>query len=127
MIEIRYRAWDSVQGVMLPVECINFREGTVTLNEGDNSVTDTLEMFQLMQYIGLKDKNGKEIYEDDIIQIKDHPFEGAIKIDNNYRVSFNERMELCAGSWLLHRVLYCSEVIGTIWEHPHLLEGRDEA
>ena len=70
MREIKFRAWDSVQGIMLPVERINFREGTVSLNEGDNSVTDTSEMFQLMQYTGLKDRDDKEIYEGDLLELE---------------------------------------------------------
>lgn len=57
--EIKFRGWDSVNKVMLPVESINFREGYVSLNEGDNSLTDTLEMIELMQYTGFDDTKKK--------------------------------------------------------------------
>ena len=49
MREIKFRAWDSVQEVMLPVENIDFRNDLITHNEDDNSFTDTFEMITLMQ------------------------------------------------------------------------------
>ena len=69
MREIDYRAWDNVQDIMLPVEQINFRERYISLDEGDGSVTDTFEMFDLMQFTGLRDFNNTKIYEGDIVQI----------------------------------------------------------
>ncbi|WP_211749906.1 YopX family protein [Paenibacillus sp. Marseille-Q4541] len=70
---------------------------------------------------GLEDKKGTEIYEGDIVRIEGHPFEGPMKINGNYEVGYNDRMELCCGSLLLHRELPYVTVVGNMIEHPHLL------
>ncbi|MED0906340.1 hypothetical protein CN327_06870 [Bacillus cereus] len=75
--------------------------------------------FEIMQYIGLKDKYGNEIYEGDIVQISGHPFD----IDGNYEVGFNEYMELSCGSYYLFKMSNWAEVIGNIYEKPELLEN----
>jgi hypothetical protein len=76
------------------------------------------------QYTGLQDKNGKEVYEGDIIQIKDHAFQGAMNIDGNYEVYYNDYMELCCGGLILFRQLPYLTVIGNIYENPELLEEQ---
>ncbi|MDU2048647.1 MAG: YopX family protein [Clostridium perfringens] len=127
--EIKFRGWDSVNEVMLPVESINFREGYVSLNEGDNSLTDTLEMIELMQYTGLKDKNGKEIYEGDILSIKIYSGDKVI-VEGKTVVEFKDG---CFGVIWGHDKAFLSlnsffkakfEVIGNIYENPELLRGE---
>ena len=134
--EVKFRGWDSVNEVMLPVESINFREGYVSLNEGDNSLTDTLEMIELMQYTGLKDKNGKEIYEGDIVIFS---VKGSKKI-NKTVMSFNKEHGAylfgiykgvkmpCGKKTRMNKYTRKSvnnvEVIGNIYENPELLEGE---
>lgn len=68
MKEVKFRVWDNVNSKMLPVESIDFSQGYVSLNEGDNSVTDTLEIFELMQYIGLKDAGDKKVCVGDFLK-----------------------------------------------------------
>lgn len=72
----------------------------------------------LMQYTGLKDKNGKEIYEGDIVVFYDV---------NKYVVKYDEdNTEFnCGDSYDKPIVRQCEEgleVIGNIYENPNLLK-----
>ncbi|AJI25392.1 hypothetical protein H8R29_23660 [Priestia megaterium] len=109
---------------MINVQTISFDNGKVDYVTDEDmeeySFADN-SLKAVVQYTGLKDKNGKEIYEGDIVKISDHPFEGSMKINGNYEVGYNKYMELCCGSLLLFRNKHYAEVIGNIHESPQLV------
>lgn len=97
----------------------------------ENSFRWYKEEFELMQYTGLKDKNGVEVYEGDILQL----FYGKENTPlTTTKVFFNEE-----GYWdsknlsEQHPFRACyggfnkCEVIGNIYENPELLEGEENA
>ncbi|MGM9925190.1 MAG: YopX family protein [Bacillus sp. (in: firmicutes)] len=121
MREIKYKAFMKKWHEMGTVESIDFLTKFVDVKLLNYKTAFRFNEVELLQYTGLKDKNGKEIYEGDIVRVTDHPFEGAIRIDGNYEVGYNEQMELCCGSCLLFRMKHYCEVIGNIYENLELL------
>jgi uncharacterized phage protein (TIGR01671 family) len=63
MREIKFRAWDTEEKTMLK---------PFDLSSNPKYWCDNLKDYPLMQYTGLKDKNGVEIYEGDIVKILDY-------------------------------------------------------
>ena len=137
MRELKFRAWDGknmqqVESVRWAyIETIVTGEGTVYLPEklennfevelcnGNTLMTAPNGDMGLMQYTGLTDKSGVEIYEGDIIQI--------------YQNSGNKKAQVTVVEWdgrtCQYRGIYptisnlCQhEVIGNVYENPELMK-----
>jgi len=112
MREIKFRAWHTEKKRMFPPWSI----WKSNLHGYDDSCC-----LNLMQYTGLKDKNGKEIYEGDVIEgnlIKYSPLPtmGTIVWDKEF-ASFANQNE--AGNTLLFEIDRI-KIIGNIYENPEL-------
>ncbi len=117
MREIKFRCWDILNKEMFNVEIMDFQERKVYR---DTVSYRKFKDIELMQYTGLKDEYGDEIYEGDIVTLhnsrykvifnmeqarfvlRDDKFEMEIPFTNNN----NERME----------------IIGNIYENSELIK-----
>lgn len=114
MRELKFRAWD---GSKMYVPDFIDQDGFATTWPPENSRIsnfDTWETHKVMQYTGLHDKSGKEIYEGDIVDLGT----GAVVEWDGPTGAWT------AGDWLLSKKII--EVIGNIYENPELL-GQPKA
>lgn len=121
--EIKFRIWDIENKEMLKVQELDFEPtfygGRIAIRlDQYNDYFDTEDMI-LMQYTGLDDKNGKEIYEGDIVKYEN--MTGKIMFFNGSFImsNFEETEE-----WELGVINEELEIMGNIYDNPELLEGE---
>jgi uncharacterized phage protein (TIGR01671 family) len=68
MREVKFKAWVKDTKVILPVWVIDVQYKRIQVYASDDEIWIPLEDVELMQYTGLHDKNGKEIWEGDVVK-----------------------------------------------------------
>lgn len=125
----KFRAWDKETKTMIEVSSINFEEHLILGGYWEFGQTESIKFdeIELMQSTGLKDKNGKEIFEGDIVDYKGR--EAVVKWHGSYAsfiYRFVDELQERASDWEpLFLACYHFEVIGNIYENPELLEVEE--
>ncbi|EPI26575.1 YopX family protein [Enterococcus faecium] len=134
----KFRAWDKKTETIQEVESISFKEKKLVINQKsvawfNSDYIRNFDDIELMQSTGLKDKNGVEMFEGDIV---------IINVNNGFDRLFDEKSVIKESKF--HSGLICKlvkfdaeyrifhdpifdyeyEVIGNIYENSELLEEQ---
>lgn len=138
MRENKFKIWDKTRNKMLTSNCGEFlltQEGNAVFHQnGDNPLEALIEQieYEVLQYTGLKDKNGTEIYEGDIIRTHENRIQKVIWHNNGFKLEYKFKRSYRGESyWETRKDIELSEtnnkrwgikVIGNIYENPELLK-----
>lgn len=117
MREVKFRTWQRNLKEMHDVLAIDWESGWIKTEVGKNMWN--LGAYDLMQYTGLLDKNGKEIYEGDIFRASSEHgrvccFTGIVEWENDIYG------DIISGFNLGDHIEI--ELIGNIYENPELIK-----
>lgn len=129
--EIKFRAWHKYLKKMFKIGQITLEEGTWNFEPNDRGFIGMSIPYQtsfvLMQYTGLHDKNGKEIYEGDIVKYRDSTGQHIEKVIFD-KGCFYAGMHGGSSTRVAPKLINTriTEVIGNIYDNLELLGGEDE-
>ena len=131
MRETKFRAYHKERKEMFEIASIDFEEKKAALSNGTIKLLNVdFKQFELLQYTGLKDKNGKEIYEGDIIKYK-FPYDRRLKhispvkfLETEASFGIKDRYGNKIPLYTISANNYF-EVIGNIYENKNLLEENE--
>lgn len=126
----RFRAWDKDFKTMYEADdivYIDFEEKQICVKTlfFERASRYDFNDIVLMQSTGLADKNGKEIFEGDILDSEDGFLAGIVELRQDLGmfvstlIKYNNFERLC-------NVTSSRKIIGNRWENPELLEVNNE-
>jgi len=127
----KFRAWDKHGQKMFANDELIIWNGNVYANDSKKLTCNNLKGWSiddeyLMQSTGLKDKNGKEIFEGDILDYKGR--KALVRWHGSYAsfiYRFVDELQKRNTEWKPLYLAYMKcEIIGNIYENPELLEDK---
>ena len=124
MREIKFRAWDKEEKRFWYFTLEDVLKRNMSYR---GSWDEKILRGEKQQYTNLKDENGKEIYEGDILKVKSD--DGTINLYVKYDTDMGEYLLIKEGEWedSLYGCMCFNEVevVGNIYENEDLLKQND--
>ena len=127
MRDIKFRAWDKQTKRLFQVQALQFYGANNTVDacwtngvdfDGESTLGEpelnNLHNLELMQYTGLKDKNGVEIYEGDIVKLNIPTYKTFTKVIHTLYDAFVLESNVESNDYI--------EILGNIHNNPDILE-----
>ena len=123
MRAIKFRGKRIDNGEWVIGQLVKMWEEWHILNSDNVNTAYPVDPATVGQYTGLKDKNGKDIYEDDILLDESGAYAVVYYSMGSFCVDFGEGFDLQYFTDSIHEICY---VAGNIHDNPGLLKGGEQ-